>query len=183
MAKKRVPTAHYQTMRFEVIKKFGLDLDLSELMVTLVCVVFIPLFLLGAGLTLPQLIIAVGAIVSWPWLLFSLRREDRNVAEWLALLLPYWTRQKDFVRRAPRPPADPRLEQLDRSMSAGPNLISWEWQVAPDGVTELHIYEDPSVVGVALISRWRTAATHRSIEQSAGHLIPVRRRPEPVEMP
>ena len=183
MAKKRVPVARYQNMRFDVINVYGLRLDLSELMMALVLMVFAPLFLLGAGLTLPQLVISVVCVESWPLLLFGLRREGYNVAEWLAVLLPYWTRQKTFSRRPPRAAADPRTELLDRSISAGPNLISWEFTAGADDVLEVHVYEDPTLPYRALISRWRSASAERALEGRAGHPLDAPRRPAAVELP
>jgi hypothetical protein len=183
MAKKRVPVARYQNMRFEVINVYGLRLDLSELMMALVLMIFAPLFLLGAGLTLPQLLISVICVESWPILLFGLRREGYNVAEWLGVLLPYWTRQKTFSRRPTRVTQNPRTELLDRSISAGPNLVSWEFNAGADGVPEVHVYEDPTLPYRALISRWRIAAENRSLEQKAGHPLNTPHRPPVVELP
>jgi hypothetical protein len=183
MAKKRIPVARYQNMRFDVINKYGLRLDLSELMMALVLMVFAPLFLLGAGLTLPQLVICILCVESWPLMLFGLRREGYNMAEWLGVLLPYWARQKTFSRRPTRHMPDPRTDLLDRSISAGPNLISWEFLVAPDGVTEVHLYEYPGVPYQGLIAKWREAARRRGLEQQAGHPIAVTARPSAVELP
>ena len=183
MAKKRVPVAYYQNARFEVLNVYGLRLDLSELLMSLVLMLFIPLFLLGANLSLPELLLCVACLWSWPILLFGLRREGRSVSEWLGILLPYWTRQRTFSRRSMRKALDPRTDLVDRSVSAGPNLLSWEFDTGPDGVREIHVYENPSVPYSALIAKWREVSRQKALEARLGHPVVPVRRPAPVELP
>lgn len=183
MAKARIPVARYQNAKFNVINLFGVQLDLSELLLTLSVGLLGPLFLSTLNLGTTEFIIAVACLWSWPFMLFVVRREQRNTAEWLADLLPFWTRQRVFHRRSSRSAADERTDLIDRSISAGPNLISWEWQIGPDGVRELHLYEDPSLPYRAAIANYRAAVRHRQLESRLGRPVAVTRRPAPVDLP
>ena len=185
MARKRYPHAAQDDEKFAIIKIGGSGLDLSELLATGVLAVFIPLFSFGAKLPLPLWITLIMVFPLWAVLLFIFpRRDGLNMSEWLGILLPYWARQHSFVLGRDVGHDTPFTERLDMSVTAGPNLIYWEWASGSDGHDELHVYEDPRLALRALIERDEHERRLRSLALER-NLLPAlpRRRPGEIELP
>jgi hypothetical protein len=185
MPRKRYPRAAQDDEKFAIIKVAGASLDLSELLATGVLVVFIPLFSFGAKLPLPLWILLLVSFPMWAILLFIFpRRDGLNMSEWLGILLPYWTRQHTFLLGRQAAHQTPFAERLDMSITAGPNLISWEWSSGADGADELHIFEDPRLSLRALIERDEHERRRRALALEQNLLpLPAFRRPGEIELP
>jgi hypothetical protein len=183
MARKRVPIAKYTHSRFDVIIKWGIHLDLSEVLFTCGLCGMGTLFLMASKLTFPQTIFCLVCLWSWPLMLFAVVREGYNVSEWLSGLLPYWTRQKTFYRRVNRKIIDPEISLLDKSVISGPNLIYWEWRTGDDGIRELHVFELPQLAHRALIAKKREAVLQARFETAAGRPVSANPRPRVIKLP
>lgn len=181
MARKRTPIATLDDIPFDIM--FGLDL--SELLASVVLVVFMPLLLFGAKLPLPLWLLLIAIYPAWAVLLFfTPRRDKQTLADWLGQLLPYWVRQKNFYSRRVDAHDTPLLERIDASISAGPNLVYWEFIPGPDGVLEAHVYECFTEPYRFLIEREERDNEIREMSLETGVALPLpARRPPSVELP
>lgn len=181
MARKRVPIATLDDVPFDIM--FGLDL--SELMASAVLVIFFPLLMFGAHLpTLLWLVLMLSYPIWAILLFFAPRRDKQTLADWLGQLLPYWARQKNFYSRRAETKDTPLLERIDASVSAGPNMVYWEFIPGTDGVLEAHVYEANIEPYRFLIERGARDQELREMSLETGLAMnPPARRPAPVELP
>jgi hypothetical protein len=181
MARKRAPIATLEDVPFDIM--FGLNLE--ELLASAVLIVFIPLLMFGAHLPTPIWLVLMVSFPLWAILLFfTPRRDKQTMADWLTQLLPYWARQKNFYSRRADARDTPLLERIDASVSAGPNLVYWEFIKGVDGVLEAHVYEDPRQPYRFLIEREAHDNEVRETSLETGVALPLAaRRPPPVELP
>lgn len=119
------------------------DLDVGELMAAGVLSFLFPLLILGGGLPLLGKATAIGSLFLVTFLLYFVRRDEHNVATWIARMVPFWMRQRRFRATPPPGRVTPVLERLDEIALFGPNALSFEWRDGADGVAELHVFEQP----------------------------------------
>lgn len=168
MARQRMPTA---TLSSEKFQTGILGFDLSELLAVVVLGVVFPLLMFGRELPLPLWIANMAVWPLWAVLLFFVKREGRNTAEWLTTLIPFWKRQHTFRPRHKAKLPSAWADYLDRSTVAGANLVSWRWQTGSDGLAEIHVFEEPLRPYRAIIAR--TAPT-RVTTNKGSQLVPAR---------
>ena len=139
VTRERTPHARLDDSRFTTFW----DLDIGELMATMALCLLMPLFTFGVNLPFLLWILVLISFPCWALFLFFVKRDGHNAAYWLARMLPYWLRQREFMQlhRAGRVTA--AHERLDDILTTGVNAVSFEWRKGPDGVDELHVYEEP----------------------------------------
>jgi hypothetical protein len=184
MAKTNSPIARLDPDK-DVIPLGPVSLTLSELLVTVVIGVLAPLFCLMLRLPLPLMALTMACFPVWAACLFLVQRDGMNLAKWYRILLAYSVRQKTFRSgasgRVRRP--SPWNDMVDRSASAGTNLISWQTEVLPDGTTVIHVAEDVLRPYRALVA---LSPARRALPDGSVRIVPsTARRPRQglVEIP
>lgn len=137
--RERTPHARLDDSRFTTFW----DLDIGELMASMALFILLPLFSFGVDLPVPLWLLSFVAFPAWAFLLFFVKRDEHNAAYWLGHMLPYWLRQREFHQENRAGRITPAHERLDDILTTGVNALSFEWQTGVDGVTELHVYEEP----------------------------------------
>jgi len=124
-----------------ILTFFGLDP--AEMVAVGLVSGILPLVALGTDLpTLPWKIGAAAAWFSWGILLFIVRRDELSAFGWMSRMVPFWLRQRRFRSVSARARVSPMHDLVGPSTSKGVNALSLAWTTDPDGVRELHVYEE-----------------------------------------